>query len=105
MSSNTRNIHAEAVFSYMTPATLVSFIVDLDESSAIARTAERRTIDSLITMAMEALYALVGRSEAIQMLAEAEVSASNPTIERMVDEWLEIDTEPTEEDEAETWPA
>lgn len=101
MSSNTRNIHAETVFSYMTPATLVSFIADLDESSAIARTAERRTIDSLITLAMEALYALVGSSEAIQMLAEAEVSASNPTIERIVDEWLEIDAEPTKEAESE----
>jgi hypothetical protein len=100
MSSNTRNITAESMFSCMTPTTLVSLIADLDEYSAIARTAEKRTVASLITMAMEALYATIGSSEAIQMLAEAEVSASNPTIERIVDEWLEIDAEPTEEDEA-----
>lgn len=90
MSTNAHNITAAEAFFHMAPTTLVSFIADLDQHTAVFTDATTR---SLLTMALEALYANVGRTDAIQMMAEADISASNPIIERMVDEWLEIDAE------------
>lgn len=90
MSTNAHKITAADAFFRMAPTTLVSFIADLDQHTSAYADA---TTCSLLTMALEALYANVGRTDAIQMMAEADISASNPIIERTVDKWCEIDAE------------
>lgn len=84
MSTNTYTITAADVMAHMTPATLVAFIADLTEhytnfGGAITR--------SLTTAATEALCATTGADEAIRMMADAEIDASDPQIEAVLAEW------------------
>lgn len=90
MSTNAHKITAAEAFFYMTPKTLIGFIADIDQCTTVVADATTR---SLLTMALEALYANVGCTDAIRMMAEADINASNPIIDRMVDEWCEIDAE------------
>ena len=59
-----RSISAEAVFSHMTPLTLVDFILNLPKSG--------ETSAELYDMAYDALVRCVGTKEADAMLAETE---------------------------------
>ncbi len=84
MSTNLYRITAAETISRMRPTTLVDFIASLDFDGATLD----RTGASLLTAATEALIGIVGTSEAIEMLSEADVNASNPIIERIFQEQL-----------------
>ena len=61
-----RSISAEAVFSHLTPSTLVDFITSLPKFG--------ETSAELYNMAYDALVRCVGTQEADAMIAEAELN-------------------------------
>lgn len=91
MSTNTYTITAADAMHMMTPATLVSFIGDLTAHYAVFGSDIYR---SLITAATEALVANAGADDAIRMMADAEIDASNPQIEAVLAEWAGQEAQP-----------
>ena len=77
----------QAVFGHMTPTTVAAMIADLDEGMA-----DELSSDEMYVMqfAIDTLFGLVGPQEAIDMLADLEVTAANPLVADAVDEWTEV---------------
>lgn len=80
-----QHMTAETVFSHMTPATLVRFIADIDETGAMEGSWDTAQL-SLINLATEALLVNVGVGDAINMLADAGLE-SNPICNLAISEW------------------
>jgi hypothetical protein len=92
MSSDLYRISADEVIERMRPTTLIDFIVMLDNLHAID---ELDSVEAtLLAAAAEALIAIVGTSEAIGMMADADIDAENPIIERILSEQAEPTPEP-----------
>lgn len=82
MSTRICKTPATEMLSRMSPATLVSFIRDMDNGFA------RSSLDeALLTAATEALFGNAGAADAIAMLGDAEINASDPIIAAVVEEW------------------
>lgn len=69
------------IFTRMTPETLASFIIDLDNASCDE---DPVTLDIMLE-ALDELFANVGREDAIHMLAEHDINANHPLVAAMVD--------------------
>lgn len=74
-------MNTQALMTRMTPRTLASFIADLDNAPGDY---DQATLD-LMQDALEALFGLVGRADAMALLSEYDVTASNPLVEAMVE--------------------
>ncbi len=85
VTTPTRTLTVEDVFTRMTPYTIAAFIADLDGQFGDL---DNATL-ALMRMAIDALGGLVGKAEAISILSEYDVNASNP----MVAAWIDGDEE------------
>lgn len=90
MSTRIYKTPATEMLSRMSPATLVSFIRDMDNGFArdMDNGFARSSLDeALLTAATEALFGNAGAADAIAMLGDAEINASDPIIAAVVEEW------------------
>ena len=76
----------DQILSYMTPTTLVAFIIDLSETIVAP---DDESVDWMLRQALEALLANVG-DDAIKMLEDANYCVTHPVIAAAIAEWREM---------------